>query len=122
MNNASVLSCQQLRKRYEQGGLNVDVLNGVSLEIAHGERVAIMGTSGSGKSTLLSLMAGLDVPTRGSVRLKGLDLFSYDEDQRARLRGQNMGFVFQSFQLRTHRKALENVRGPREWAGLPQTR
>ena len=100
----------------------LDILCDIDFSVMAGETLAIVGSSGSGKSTLLSLMAGLDVPTRGSVRLKGLDLFSYDEDQRARLRGQNMGFVFQSFQLLTHLNALENVMLPLELAGLPHAR
>ena len=88
----------------------LDILVDIDFTVSAGETLAIVGSSGSGKSTLLSLMAGLDVPTRGTVQLMGTDLFAFDEDQRARMRGQNMGFVFQSFQLLTHLTALENVR------------
>ncbi|MFN7197787.1 MAG: ABC transporter ATP-binding protein, partial [Hylemonella sp.] len=82
-----------------------------------GQSVAIVGASGSGKSTLLSIMAGLDTPTRGTVRLAGQDLFALDEDARAALRAQQVGFVFQSFQLLAHLTALENVMLPLELAG-----
>ena len=104
-------------------GLSKDVPNGVgTLAILHeidlegmaGEAVAIVGASGSGKSTLLSIIAGLDTPSRGTVRLAGQDLFAMNEDQRAQLRGQKVGFVFQSFQLLGNLTALENVMLPLE--------
>jgi putative ABC transport system ATP-binding protein len=84
--------------------------------------VAIVGASGSGKSTLLSIMAGLDTPTRGTVRLAGQDLFALDEDARAGLRAQKVGFVFQSFQLLGNLTALENVMLPLELAGRRDAR
>jgi putative ABC transport system ATP-binding protein len=84
--------------------------------------VAIVGASGSGKSTLLSIIAGLDVPTRGTVRLAGQDLFALDEDARAALRAQKVGFVFQSFQLLGHLTALENVMLPLELLGRKDAR
>ncbi len=93
------------------------ILDDINLTIASGETVAIVGASGSGKSTLLGLLAGLDVPTRGQVRLFGDDLFSRDEDGRAALRAAKVGFVFQSFQLLPHLTALENVLLPLELAG-----
>lgn len=93
------------------------ILNGVSLAVQAGDSVAIVGVSGSGKSTLLGLMAGLDVPTRGTVRFQGKDLSSLDEDGRARLRGRHVGFVFQNFQLLPSLTALENVMLPVELAG-----
>jgi putative ABC transport system ATP-binding protein len=93
------------------------ILQGVDLDLASGESLAVQGVSGSGKSTLLGLIAGLDVPTEGSVRLAGVELFALDEDQRAVLRGQLVGFVFQSFQLLPALTALENVMLPLELAG-----
>ena len=95
------------------------ILADVSFVVNPGETVAIVGGSGSGKSTLLGLMAGLDDPSTGSVRLDGQDLFALDEDGRAALRGRAMGFVFQSFQLLPGLTALENVMLPLELAGRP---
>jgi putative ABC transport system ATP-binding protein len=86
------------------------------------QTAAIVGASGSGKSTLLSMLAGLDTPTQGTVRLQGQDIFALDEDARAALRGQKMGFVFQSFQLLPNLTALENVMLPLELAGVRSAR
>jgi len=94
----------------------------VSIEIAAGESVAIVGASGAGKSTLLALLAGLDTPTSGKVWLAGRDLTVLDEDGRARLRAQRVGFVFQSFHLIPALTALENVMLPLELAGRPDAR
>jgi len=99
------------------GEQSLTILDDVHLEVAPGEAVAIVGQSGSGKSTLLGLLAGLDTPSSGSVLLDGVDLFSRDEDQRATLRGELVGFVFQSFQLLPALTALENVMLPLELAG-----
>ncbi len=93
------------------------ILQDISFSVTAGESVAIVGASGSGKSTLLGLLAGLDLPSCGSVRLAGEDLVGLDEDQRARLRGRLLGFVFQSFQLLPALTALENVMLPLELAG-----
>jgi putative ABC transport system ATP-binding protein len=93
------------------------ILRDVDLEVGAGESLAVLGVSGSGKSTLLGLIAGLDVPSAGSVWLGGVELFSLDEDERARLRGDLVGFVFQSFQLLPALTALENVMLPLELAG-----
>ena len=93
------------------------ILSELDCRIAAGEAIAILGASGSGKSTLLGLLAGLDVPSAGSVRFRGRDLAALDEDGRAALRGRHMGFVFQSFQLLSSLTALENVLLPLELAG-----
>jgi putative ABC transport system ATP-binding protein len=97
-------------------------VHGVSFDIAAGESVAIVGASGAGKSTLLALLAGLDLPTSGRVLLAGTDLTQLDEDGRARLRAQRVGFVFQSFHLIPALTALENVMLPLELAGRPDAR
>ena len=93
------------------------IVRNATFEVRAGEAVAILGASGSGKSTLLGLLAGLDVPTTGRAFIGGEDLFALDEDGRARLRGQMVGFVFQSFQLLPALTALENVMLPLELAG-----
>lgn len=97
------------------------ILHDLSFQIERGESVAIIGASGSGKSTLLSLLAGLDLPSSGQIELMGQNLNLLDEDGRARLRGQFVGFVFQSFQLLPHLTALENVMLPLEMTGVAQT-
>ncbi len=102
----------------EESGDSLHILADVSFSVNPGETVAVVGSSGSGKSTLLGLLAGLDVPSTGSVRVDGEDLFALDEDGRAALRGRCMGFVFQSFQLLPGLTALENVMLPLELAGL----
>jgi len=99
------------------GDEQLDILGDVSLAIEAGESVAIVGPSGSGKSTLLGLLAGLDLPSSGAVVVDGMDLTALDEDGRAALRGEKMGFVFQSFQLLPTLTALENVMLPLELAG-----
>src|SRR5882762_1262510 len=99
------------------GANELVILQDISLEVMPGEAVAILGASGSGKSTLLGLLAGLDTPSSGQVRLDGADLFGLDEDGRAALRARLLGFVFQSFQLLPALNALENVMLPLELAG-----
>lgn len=111
------LQARGLTKIVQDATGSLTILDDINLDIAAGETVAIVGASGSGKSTLLGLLAGLDVPTRGEVRLFGASLFDYDEDGRARVRAQNIGFVFQSFQLLPHLTALENVLLPMELSG-----
>ena len=106
-----------LGKSVDNGDAPLTILQDISFSVMPGETVAIVGASGSGKSTLLGLLAGLDVPTAGEVRLDGLALASLDEDERARQRGKLLGFVFQSFQLLPSLNALENVMLPLELAG-----
>ena len=98
------------------------ILRDIDFSLRQGETAAIVGASGSGKSTLLSIIAGLDTPTRGTVFIDGVDLFARDEDQRAALRAQKLGFVFQSFQLLGNLTALENVMLPLELAGRRDAR
>ena len=106
-----------LGKRVPLPSGELTILDGLSFDIAHGDTVAIVGASGSGKSTLLSLMAGLDTPSDGRVVLDGTVLSSLDEDGRARVRGERVGFVFQNFQLLPSLTALENVMLPLELRG-----
>jgi len=103
-----------LGKQVQSGGQPLLILQDVNFSVESGESLAILGASGSGKSTLLGLLAGLDVPSHGTVMLDGNNLFEFDEDQRARLRGRLAGFVFQSFQLLPALSALENVMLPLE--------
>jgi putative ABC transport system ATP-binding protein len=112
-----MLVARALTKEYLSGGRPLAVLRDVSFELETGAFAAIVGPSGSGKTTLLGLLAGLDVPTRGQVLLDGVDLTALDEDARARLRGEKVGFVFQSFQLIPTLTALENVTVPLELRG-----
>jgi putative ABC transport system ATP-binding protein len=112
-----MLIARDLTKEYRSGDNRLAVLRDVSFSIPQGAFVAIVGPSGSGKTTLLGLLAGLDTPTRGTVVLDDADLTAMDEDQRARLRGQKVGFVFQSFQLISTLTALENVQVPLELRG-----
>ena len=112
-----MLQARQLTKEYQSGDHRLAVLRDVSFTIPDGAFVAIVGPSGSGKTTLLGLLAGLDVPTRGTVLLDGEDLSLLSEDRRAQLRGAKVGFVFQSFQLIPTLTALENVQVPLELRG-----
>jgi putative ABC transport system ATP-binding protein len=117
-----IVKAAGLTKQVSTGSTQLTILHDVTLEIAAGEAVAILGASGSGKTTLLALLAGLDVPTGGSVHLDGADVFALDEDGRARLRRDRVGFVFQSFQLLPALTALENVMLPLELAGKADAR
>ena len=119
---SSVLKAENLCKKVSSPEGSLTIVDDVSLDIAAGESVAVTGPSGAGKSTLLALLAGLDVPTRGRVLLAGQDLTRLDEDGRARLRAQRVGFVFQSFHLIPALTALENVMLPLELAGLGDAR
>src|SRR5918992_825739 len=115
--SSTMLIAKELTKEYRSGDHQLTVLRDVSFSIAQGAFVAIVGPSGSGKTTLLGLLAGLDTPTRGTVVLDGADLAALDEDARARLRGEKVGFVFQTFQLIPTLTAAENVQVPLELRG-----
>ena len=112
MNKSNILQCQQLTKRYDQGGLDVDVLKGVNLTIGIGERVAIMGASGSGKSTLLHLLGGLEKASGGEVVLDGVNINQVSGAKLAKLRNKSLGFIYQSHHLLGEFTVLENVAMP----------
>jgi putative ABC transport system ATP-binding protein len=120
--SSSILTARNLSKVVTSTEGELTILHGLSLELASGDSLAIVGSSGSGKSTLLGLLAGLDLPSSGSVILAGNDLASLDEDQRARVRTEHVGFVFQSFQLLDSLNALENVMLPLELEGHADAR
>ncbi len=122
MIRSSVLKAVNLSKQVSSPEGLLTIVDDVSLDIGAGESVAIAGPSGAGKSTLLALLAGLDVPSAGRVLLEGHDLTQLDEDGRARLRAQRVGFVFQSFHLIPALTALENVMLPLELAGRTDAR
>jgi putative ABC transport system ATP-binding protein len=113
----AIIEVAGVGKRVRDSAGELTILHEISFQLAPRESVAIIGASGSGKSTLLSILAGLDMPSSGTVRLDGIDLFSLDEDTRAAVRGERIGFVFQSFQLMGHLSALENVMLPLELRG-----
>lgn len=117
MNTIHSIEVDQLCQSVQDSSGRLDILTDISFSVPEGQALAITGSSGSGKSTLLGLMAGLDVPSSGTVRLLGHDLFSQTEEQRAALRAKYVGFVFQSFQLLPNLTALENVMLPLELAG-----
>ena len=119
---AAIVQAINLTKQVQSGDLPLTILHDVNFAVEAGESLAILGASGSGKSTLLGLLAGLDVPSSGKVRLNGADLFALSEDGRARLRGEMVGFVFQSFQLLPALSALENVMLPLELQGAADAR
>lgn len=111
-----IISVEHVCKSVTDSTGTLDILRDINFTLASKETAAIVGASGSGKSTLLSIIAGLDAPTSGTVRLAGHDLFAVDEDERASMRAQRVGFVFQSFQLMGNLSALENVMLPLELA------
>lgn len=113
-----MLIAQEVTREYKSGDLEIAVLRNVSFTIPQGGFVAIVGPSGSGKTTLLGLLAGLDTPTRGKVILDGHDLTEMSENERAKLRGEKVGFVFQSFQLIPTLTARENIQVPLELQGV----
>ena len=119
MDYTNSIEVKDLCQRVNDSTGTLDILDNVSFMVEAGQAVAIKGSSGSGKSTLLGLMAGLDVPTSGQIKLLGHDLFALDEEGRAALRAAHVGFVFQSFQLLPNLTALENVMLPLELARKP---
>jgi len=112
-----IIEVDRVSKSVQDATGELTILHDISFHLLARESVAIVGASGSGKSTLLSILAGLDKPSRGTVRLRGQDMFALDEDARAALRGAELGFVFQSFQLLANLTALENVMLPLELRG-----
>ncbi|THT98755.1 ABC transporter ATP-binding protein [Lampropedia puyangensis] len=117
-----MIMVDQLGKAVQDSTGTLQILHGINLQLPAQTTVAIVGASGSGKSTLLSILAGLDTPTTGTVYLDGQDIFALNEDQRAALRAQKTGFVFQNFQLLGSLTALENVMLPLELAGQRHAR
>ncbi len=117
LSNNIVLEAQDLTKQVSSPEGSLTILSAVSFSVAAGDSVAVVGPSGAGKSTLLALLAGLDLPTRGHVVLNGSNLSELDEDGRAKVRADSVGFVFQSFHLVPSLNALENVMLPLELAG-----
>ena len=118
----SIISVEHIYKTVTDSTGSLDILSDIDFVLKKQETAAIVGASGSGKSTLLSIIAGLDTPSRGTVRLAGFDLFSMDEDARAAVRARQVGFVFQSFQLLGNLTALENVMLPLELEGRKDAR
>ena len=117
-----IIAVERVTKQVQDSTGTLTILHDIDFSLQPRESVAIVGASGSGKSTLLSIVAGLDVPTTGTVRLAGTDLFALDEDARAAVRAQKVGFVFQSFQLLANLTALENVMLPLELQGRADAR
>jgi putative ABC transport system ATP-binding protein len=113
-----VIDIRDVHKTYSVGDIAVHALRGVSLRVARGEYVAIMGASGSGKTTLMNIMGCLDTPTTGRYLLNGLDVRGIDEDNLADVRNRHIGFVFQSYNLIPRTRALANVELPLSYAGL----
>jgi len=114
----SLIECEDVWKIYRVGDVDVQALRGMSLTIEQGEFVAIMGSSGSGKSTLMNIVGCLDQPTKGSYRLNGVDVDNLKPDQLAEIRNQQIGFVFQSFNLIPRTSALENAQLPLFYRGF----
>ena len=117
-----IIAVEHITKQVADATGTLTILDDISFQLRERESVAIVGASGSGKSTLLSIIAGLDVPSSGQVRLAGTELFTLDEDARAAVRARKLGFVFQSFQLLANLNALENVMLPLELLGQPDAR
>ena len=112
MNDVPALECHGLTRRFVEGGVVINVLNGIDLSVSPGERIAIVGYSGAGKTTLLQLLGGLDTPTAGEVRVRGQNLSAVDNAQRGLIRNRHLGFVYQFHHLLPEFTALENVAMP----------
>ena len=119
--NGALIDIADVRKVYEMGDTEVRALDGVSLRIDPGEYVAVMGPSGSGKSTLMNIVGCLDTPSSGSYKLRGTEIRERDDDELARIRNQEIGFVFQTFNLLPRADALHNVELPLIYSGTPAT-
>ena len=119
-NGSPVISLRDIRRVYDLGEVQVQALKGVSLEIPQGQFVALMGTSGSGKSTMLNILGCLDRPTSGVYRLDGVDVSTFSPAQRADIRNQKIGFIFQSFNLLPRTSVWENVEAPMLYSGVPK--
>ncbi|EWS55339.1 ABC transporter [Methylibium sp. Pch-M] len=118
----AIIAVEHVSKRVQDSSGELTILHDIDFSLAAQESAAIVGASGSGKSTLLAIIAGLDTPSEGTVRLAGIDLFGLDEDARAAVRAERVGFVFQSFQLMGNLTALENVMLPLELQGRSDAR
>ncbi|WP_428418803.1 ABC transporter ATP-binding protein [Methylibium sp.] len=118
----AIIAVEHVTKRVQDSSGELTILHDIDFSLAAQESAAIVGASGSGKSTLLAIIAGLDTPSEGTVRLAGIDLFRLDEDARAAVRAERVGFVFQSFQLMGNLTALENVMLPLELQGRSDAR
>jgi putative ABC transport system ATP-binding protein len=116
---APLIRIREVRKTYVMGTTEVNALDGVSLDIGKGEYVAVMGPSGSGKSTLMNIVGCLDTPTSGSYQLRGTEIRERDDDELARIRNQEIGFIFQTFNLLPRADALHNVELPLIYSGTP---
>jgi lipoprotein-releasing system ATP-binding protein len=112
MTDGEILSCEEVRKHFDEAGQRLEVLTGVNLAVGQGETVAIVGSSGSGKTTLLQILGGLDLPSSGTVRLAGQSLASLSDSARGMLRNRSLGFVYQFHHLLPEFTALENVAMP----------
>ena len=121
LSTTSAVTAANIAKTVTSGQQQLTILSNLNLEVARGERLAIIGTSGSGKSTLLACLAGLDQPSHGHLSLLGQDLGAMDEDARAAWRAGRVGFVFQSFQLLAGASAIDNIALPMELAGTPRS-
>lgn len=114
-----IIDFEEIHKTYITGPVKYEALKRISLKISSGEFVAIMGPSGSGKSTVMNIIGALDVPTKGTYKLKGKNISKYDEDELAGIRNSDIGFVFQSFNLLPRTTVLKNVERPMMYAGIP---
>ena len=118
--NTAIISMHDIRRVYDTGEVRIEALRNISLEIPRGQFIAIMGTSGSGKSTLLNILGCLDHPTSGTYKLDGVDVSTFSPSQRADIRNQKIGFIFQSFNLLPRTSVWENVEAPMLYSGVPK--